>query len=235
MGKEDLEKNYIAPIIVGILLLLVSGVGINSFLDHQETKTEISYHSDKANQFYDNSQFEEAIKECKHIQEISYDKFPYEYAMAQNNLGNAYQGLSKVRDKETNSQNAINAYQEALKIYTVEKYPINYAMAQNNLGSSYRSLAEVRDKEVNAQNAINAFKEALTIFTVETYPIYYAKTQINLGNVYLDLAEVRDRKTNSQNAINAYQEALKIRTFEKYPIDYATTQGNLGNAQRLLL
>jgi hypothetical protein len=45
MGKENLEKNYIAPIIVGILLLSVSAFGINWFLDHQETKREISYRS----------------------------------------------------------------------------------------------------------------------------------------------------------------------------------------------
>jgi tetratricopeptide (TPR) repeat protein len=154
MWKEDLKKYYIAPFIVGIFLISVSGFGINSFLDHQETKTEINYHLDKAELFYNNSQFVEAIEEYKHIQEISYNKFPYEYAMAQNNLGNAYLDLAKVRDKEVNAQNAINAYQEALKIYTVEKYPINYAMAQNNLGNAYLDLVKVRDKEVNAQNAV---------------------------------------------------------------------------------
>lgn len=122
---------------------------------------------------YNNSQFEEAIEEYNHIQEISHDKFPYEYAMAQNNLGNAYNGLMKVKDKDINAQNAINAYQEALKISTVEKYPIDYATIQINLGNAYGSLAEVRDKEVNAQNAINACKEALKIFTVEKYPINY--------------------------------------------------------------
>ena len=50
---------------------------------------------DKAELFYNNSQFVEAIEEYKHIQEISYNKFPYEYAMAQNNLGNAYLDLAK--------------------------------------------------------------------------------------------------------------------------------------------
>jgi tetratricopeptide (TPR) repeat protein len=118
MWKEDLKKNYIAPIIVGILLLLVSVFGINSFLDCQET--EIDYHFDKADQFCNNSQYEEAIEEYKHIQEISYNKFPYEYTVAQFDLGNAYGNLAEVRDKEANAQHAIDACQEALKIYTVE-------------------------------------------------------------------------------------------------------------------
>jgi len=41
--------------------------------------------------------------------------------------------LAEVRDKEANLEKAINAFQEALKIRTVESYPINYATTQSNL------------------------------------------------------------------------------------------------------
>jgi len=47
-----------------------------------------------------------------------------EYATTQNDLGNPYVDLAGVRDKESNLEKAINAYQEALKIYTVKRYPI---------------------------------------------------------------------------------------------------------------
>jgi tetratricopeptide (TPR) repeat protein len=181
MGKENLKNNYFAPFIVGIILFLVSFIVINCH-DSQETKREISYHFNKADQFYKNSQYEEAIEEYKQIQEISHDKFPYEYAWAQNDCGIAYKELAKIKDQETNDQNAINAFKEALKIYTVEKYPILYAMAQDNLGDAYGCLAEVRDKEINAQNAINAYQEALKIYTVEKYPYEYAVAQDNLGH-----------------------------------------------------
>jgi hypothetical protein len=53
--------------------------------------------------------------------------------MTQNNLGDTYLTLAEVRDKEANAQNAINAYQEALKVYTAEKFPTKYSRAQRNL------------------------------------------------------------------------------------------------------
>ena len=42
--------------------------------------------------------------------------------------------FADVRDKEPNLKQAIDAYQEALKTYTVEIYPIGYATTQTNLG-----------------------------------------------------------------------------------------------------
>jgi hypothetical protein len=38
-----------------------------------------------------------------------------------------------VRDKESNIEKATNAYQEALKIYTVDRYPIIYQQVKSNL------------------------------------------------------------------------------------------------------
>ena len=100
--------------------------------------------------------------------------------MTQNNLGTAYRTLSEVRDKEENLTKAIRAYEEALKIYTVEKYPVDYAMTQNNLGTAYRTLSEVRDKEENLTKAIRAYEEALKIRTVEKYPLFHKWIMSNM-------------------------------------------------------
>ena len=94
-----------------------------------------------------------------------------------------------MRDKEENSAKAIHAYEEALKIRTIDKYPLDYARTQNNLGNAYWNLGNVRDKEENLTKAIRAFEEALKIRTLEKYPIEYAATQNNLGNTYGTLAE----------------------------------------------
>jgi len=53
--------------------------------------------------------------------------------MTQNNLGTAYSDLAGVRDTESNLEKAFNAYQEALKIYTVEKHPIMYQLVESNI------------------------------------------------------------------------------------------------------
>jgi predicted RNA methylase len=74
------------------------------------------------------------INACQRALEVfTVEKYPLEYAMAQNNLGNAYNKLAEVKDKETNAQNAIIACQKALEIYTIEKYPIEYTRTQSNL------------------------------------------------------------------------------------------------------
>ena len=89
--------------------------------------------------------------------------------------------LLRVRDKEENLAKAIRAYEEALKIKTLEKYPIDYAMTQNNLGNAYGTFSEVRDREENLTKAVRAYEEALKIRTIEKYPLDYARTQNNLG------------------------------------------------------
>ena len=132
MEKEYLKNNYIAPTIVVIIGILFLVFVINPYIDHQKTKTETDYHFDQAKHFVNEGQFEEAIDEYKEIIKISYIKFPYEYAMAQNDLGVAYGILAEVRDKETNAKNAISAFQKALEVYTVEKYPVSSALYPPN-------------------------------------------------------------------------------------------------------
>jgi tetratricopeptide (TPR) repeat protein len=55
-----------------------------------------------------------------------------DYAMTQNNLGNAYTTLAQVEEKEENYKKAITAYEEALKVFTKEEFPeLNKSVAQN--------------------------------------------------------------------------------------------------------
>ena len=60
--------------------------------------------------------------------------------MIQNNLGNAYRDLAEVRDKEENLTGAIRAYEEALKIYTVEKYPLDYDFVMSNMRKAKQKM-----------------------------------------------------------------------------------------------
>ncbi len=126
--------------------------------------------------------------------------------------------------------NAIGAYEEVLKILSIERYPLKYAIALNNLGTAYEMLARVRNMEENLTKAIGAYEEALEIITVEQYPADFASVQNNLGNAYITFAEVRNKEKNLNKAIRIYKEALKIYTIDKYPFYYAFTRNNLRNA-----
>ena len=123
---------------------------------------------------------------------------------------------------------AIDACQEALKVYPVEVFPMRYAAAQDKLGLAYWRLAEVEDQAVNARRAIDACQEALKVRTFKENPVGYASTQGNLACAYGILAQVKGKARNCKRAITACQEALKVYTLDQFPTDYANTQGNLG-------
>ena len=107
-------------------------------------------------------------------------------------IGNrAYDIGSVVLQKAKCMKIAIEAYQNALKIRTVEQFPMNYAMIQNNIGTAYSTLAEVEDKAQNCKKAIEAYQNALKIRTVEQFPMDYAMTQNNLDRI-INFCKIND-------------------------------------------
>ena len=113
------------------------------------------------------------------------EKYPEEYAMVQNNLGNANHWLAEEIDEGHNYEKAIQAYNESLRVYRLEKYPEEYAMVQNNLGVSYYTLAKIEDHIKNHKESINAFDEALKVYTSEKFPREYDMTKANLKEAAL--------------------------------------------------
>jgi tetratricopeptide (TPR) repeat protein len=142
--KQDSEGGSVAKVIkivvIGGAIATILAFGYMAYQDYGERenlKSQIDSSLREADSLQDAELFEEAIDEYKSILKIvSSKEFPDEYAMTQNNLGNAYGRLAGVKNKEANLEKAINAFQEALKIKTVEGYPIEYATTQNNLGNA---------------------------------------------------------------------------------------------------
>jgi tetratricopeptide (TPR) repeat protein len=87
--------------------------------------------------------------------------------MTQSSLGIAYGTLAEIKDKAENCEKAIQAYQESLKVRTLEDFPMQYAMTQNNLGIAYGTLAKMKDKAENCNKAIQVFQESLKVRTLE--------------------------------------------------------------------
>jgi len=174
--------------------------------------------------------FEEAMKV------YTFGKFPYEYAMTQNNLGVAYRNLSEVEeeDKADNCNKAIKAFEEAMKVRTFDEFPYDYAETQNNLGTAYGELSIVKDKADNCNKAMKAFEESLKVYTFDKYPYGYAMTQNNLGTAYWNLSEIEDKAENLKKAIQSYDEALKVYTPDAFPYQYEMVTSNRDIVIRLL-
>ncbi|MFM5960142.1 MAG: CHAT domain-containing protein, partial [Dolichospermum sp.] len=173
---------------------------------------------------------EKAIAYCQEALKVrTFDAFPQDWAMTQNNLATAYR--DRIRgNKAENLEKAIAYYQEALKVTTFDDFPQDWADTQNNLATAYSDRIR-GNKAENLEKAIAYCQEALKVRTFDAFPQDWADTQNNLANAYSD--RIRgDKAENLETAIAYYQEALKVRTFDDFPHDWAMTQNNVALAYR---
>ncbi|HEU5383607.1 MAG TPA: hypothetical protein VFV38_50045 [Ktedonobacteraceae bacterium] len=180
---------------------------------------------------------------CFHaaLQVYTREQTPGDWAMTQNNLGNALSDQAAIAEGEEQTRlltEAINAYRAALQVYTREQTPGDWAMTQNNLGVALRAQAAIAEGEEQARlltEAISAQRAALQVRTREQTPGSWAMTQNNLGvalRAQAAIAEGAEQARLLTEAINAHRAALQVRTREQTPGDWAGTQNNLGNALR---
>ncbi len=100
---------------------------------------------------------------------ISLQNNPREYAMLQNNLANALQYLPSTHPLENNLK-ALEAYDEALKVRTLEATPLEYASTIANKANLLYNLPDDLDhpeqgNRQNLQQAQTYYQEALQIFS----------------------------------------------------------------------
>ncbi|MEH2222895.1 CHAT domain-containing protein, partial [Nostoc sp.] len=152
---------------------------------------------------------------------------PVDWAMTQNNLGNAYRNRI-LGERAENIESAITAYAAALSVYTRSAFPVDWAMTQNNLGNAYRNRI-LGERAENIESAITAYAAALSVYTRSAFPEKWATTQNNLGNAYGERI-LGERAENIESAIAAYSAALEVLTCSAFPVNWAGTQNNLGLA-----
>ena len=70
------------------------------------------------------------------LQEWTRDRVPLDWAMTQNNLGNALRRLGERESGTARLEEAVTAYRAALEEMTRERVPLDWAMTQNNLGNA---------------------------------------------------------------------------------------------------
>ena len=108
--------------------------------------------------------------------------------MTQDNLGNA---LTRLGERQRGAERArlaeaVEAYRQALTVYTRDDLPQQWALTQNNLGNALARLGERQGGAEGAQRlaeAVDAYRLALTVRTRDHFPQDWAATQDNLGIV----------------------------------------------------
>lgn len=150
-----------------------------------------------------------------------------EIAEAEMNLGLTLQNLAAVH--KARIQDAISAYQRALRAFDKHKFPKEFAILQNNIATAFLSIPFTDEKsKMREALAVQAFEEALSVVTLIDHPAEYAMLQNNLGNA-LQYVSSSHRVENGFRALEAYDEALKVRTVRDTPGEYANTISNKAN------
>ena len=151
------------------------------------------------------------------------------FAQTQYNLANDYSNRIK-GSRADNLERAIEFYQAALTVRTLEDFPEYWANTQNSLAAAYTD----RIKGLRADNfelAIACYQAALTIYTFDDFRETWANTQNSLAAAYTDRIK-GSRADNLELAIEFYQTALTVYTFEDFPKKWAMIQNNLANAYK---
>jgi len=154
-----------------------------------------------------------ALNTCRErLKIVTIDK-PIDYASCQKDLSVTCIILANEADldqkKKLHCKTAIDACNEALKIYTLSDFPVQYAEVQTLLWAGFSALAEVEEKSKNCLLAIKACQEALQVYAKRSSRDYI-DTLKNLGYTYVTLAEVENRAENCRKAIDAYNSAVEV-------------------------
>ena len=123
-------------------------------------------------------------------------------------------------------KSAINAFQDALKVFKKEAYPQKFADIHHNLGVLYAEIP-VTDAEQAIWSAFSAssFQQALEYYDKTNFPYQYAMVCNNYAIALMNFppAKLHD---NYQKAANLFEEALHIREASHYPFERALTLAN---------
>jgi tetratricopeptide (TPR) repeat protein len=161
-------------------------------------------------------------------------RVPLDWALTQNNLGDALLTLGKRESGTARLEEAVAAYREALKERTRERVPPDWAATQNNLGTALQTLGERQSGTAHLKEAVAAYRAALEERTRARVPLDWSQTQNNLGTALSTLGERESGTAHLEEAVAAYRAAQEEWTRERVPPDWAATQDNLGTALQTL-
>jgi tetratricopeptide (TPR) repeat protein len=165
--KFKRNNPWIIAVIGGAISAIIAGVILFYLFEYREKKISraiLVTSVNDADGLVEKDMIEDGLAIYKDVlKKVSGEDESELYGHIKHMEGTCYYRLALLRNKEINLTRAIHAFEEALKIRTLEKYPIDYAKTQNNMGIAYASLSWVQDRQLNLRNAIKAYEEALAM------------------------------------------------------------------------
>jgi len=118
---------------------------------------------------------------------------------------------------------AINAFQDALKIFKKDTHPDYFAEIQHALALIYAEIpAPPEEKPMWTAFSASSFKEALDYYTSELHPYEHARVCHNYATALMEFPPAK-LHNNLDKANGLFEDALQIRTADSYPTERALT------------
>ena len=124
---------------------------------------------------------------------------PADWAKIQTNLGGAYWALYKVG--EGHFDDALNAYRNALELYTHDRHPQRWSSLQYNLGLLHASASD--GDSASCKVAQEHFRLALQVRDIESNPAAHLDVQSALGKMHFKRGQWKEAHDAFECAIAA--------------------------------
>jgi tetratricopeptide (TPR) repeat protein len=117
------------------------------------------------------------------LDEYTRARVPLEWALTQNNLGNALKVLGERESGTARLEEAVAAYREALQENTRARVPLQWAFTQMNLALVYRALFDKGHHPRHLDDALEAADGALEEFRKAKADFYIEKAERQRGQI----------------------------------------------------
>jgi tetratricopeptide (TPR) repeat protein len=118
---------------------------------------------------------------------IDVESAPEAYALIQANLGLAYAAMPmSTQGEKLRLAVSVQAFREALKVYTRESHPEQWASVCLNMANALQYMPSGHQQE-NLMEAVNVYEELMTVRTRAFDPVGYARLLANQGNALAHL------------------------------------------------
>ena len=141
-----LNSPWFVGIIGGAIGAIIAGIVLYYLFEYRKKKrlkSALRTIINNADRLLEKSMIEDALEiYIDMLKIVSDEKAPDLYAHIKNNEGICYSKLAEINNKEENLTKAIRAYEEALKINTVEKYPLYHKVVMSNMEKTKQKMRQ---------------------------------------------------------------------------------------------
>ena len=188
---------------------------VKSYLKNLDQKETEYYIDGKQTNNYQQAYIN--LEEVLNADFFNSENYSYEYATIQLLFGRLHIEGNINNDREKDTIQAIEYYQNALQIFTSTTYPDEWATTITYLSFCYRfGLPQ------DAEKAIECCLPLLNVINRDDFPEVWARIQRQLGWVYRD--------KNPEESVRCLEVALEIFTRDFYPDDWSLTNRILGTS-----